>query len=128
MPWVAITIILALIEYLAFGFLVGGARVRFAVPAPATTGHPEFERYFRVQQNTLELLVVFIPGIWLFGLYLSPLWAAALGVVFIIGRGIYAAGYIRDPKARSAGYGLSFLPTVILLIGGLVGAVRAVLA
>ncbi len=127
MAWVAITIVVALLEYLAFGIMVGGARGRFGVSAPAITGNEVFERYFRVQQNTLEQLVAFIPGIWLFGLYLSPLWATILGVVFILGRAIYAAGYIREPKARGPGFGLTFLPTVVLLLGGLYGAVRSLL-
>lgn len=125
MHWVAATIVLALLQYLAMGLLVGRARAKYGVPAPAMSGHPIFERTFRVQQNTLEQLVAFIPAIWLFGLYISPLWGAILGLVFIIGRVVYASGYIRDPKARGAGFGLSFLPTVILLVGGLFGALRA---
>ena len=128
MAWVAVTIIVALLQYLAFGFMVGGARVKYGVAAPAISGNEVFERYFRVQQNTLEQLVAFVPGIWLFGVYVSPLWAAALGAVFIVGRAIYAAGYIRDPKARGAGFGLTFLPNVILLAGGLYGAVRSLLS
>lgn len=124
MALVAVVIALALIEYMVFALLVGRARVRCKVLAPATTGHPVFERYFRVQQNTLEQLVAFLPGIWLFGTYVNPVWAAILGVVFILGRAVYAAGYIRDPKARGAGFGLTFLSTVILLLGGLYGAVR----
>jgi glutathione S-transferase len=127
MAWVVIVIVAALLQYLAFGFMVGGARVKYGVPAPASSGNEVFERYFRVQQNTLEQLVAFLPGIWLFATYWNPLWAAGLGVVFIIGRALYAAAYIRDPKARSAGFGLSFLPTVILLLGGLYGAVRSLL-
>jgi glutathione S-transferase len=128
MAWVAVTIIVALLQYLAFGFMVGGARVKYGVAAPAISGNEVFERYFRVQQNTLEQLVAFVPGIWLFGVYISPLWAAALGAVFIVGRAIYAAGYIRDPKARGAGFGLTFLPNVILLAGGFYGAVRSLLS
>jgi uncharacterized membrane protein YecN with MAPEG domain len=125
MPWVAATIILALLQYLAFSFLVGYARGKYGVPAPAMSGHPVFERYFRVHMNTLEQLVAFVPGMWLFGLYISPMWATILGLIFIVGRIVYAMGYIRDPKARGAGFGLSFLPTVLLLLGGLFGALRA---
>lgn len=127
MAWVVIIIVVALVQYLAFGFMVGSARVRYGVPAPAITGNEIFERYFRVQQNTLEQLVAFLPGIWLFATYVNPAWAAILGAVFIIGRAVYAAGYIRDPKARGAGFGLTFLPTVIMLLGGLYGAVRTLL-
>ena len=123
MALVAIVIALALIEYLVFALLVGRARVRCNVLAPATTGHPVFERYFRVQQNTLEQLIVFLPSIWLFGTYVSPLWAAGLGLLFVVGRVAYMIGYVADPKKRGAGFGLSFLPTAILAVGALVGAI-----
>ena len=123
MALVAIVIALALIEYLVFAMLVGRARVRCKVLAPATTGHPVFERYFRVQQNTLEQLIVFLPSIWLFGTYVSPLWAAGLGLLFVIGRVLYMTGYVEDPKKRGTGFGLSFLPTAILALGALVGAI-----
>jgi glutathione S-transferase len=87
------------------------------------TGNEVFDRYFRVQQNTLELLIAFIPGLYLFGHYFNPLWAAGLGVVYLIGRQIYSMSYVKDPKSRGAGYGLSVLPTLILLLSGLIGAV-----
>jgi glutathione S-transferase len=123
MALVAAVIALALIEYMVFALLVGRARVRCNVPAPATTGDPVFERYFRVQQNTLEQLIVFVPSAWLFGYYVSALWAAALGVLFVIGRALYLTGYVADPKKRGAGFGLSFLPNMILAVGALAGAI-----
>lgn len=123
MALVAAVIALALIEYLVFALLVGRARVRCNVPAPATTGDPVFERYFRVQQNTLEQLIVFVPSVWLFGYYVSALWAAGLGVLFVIGRALYLTGYVADPKKRGAGFGLSFLPNMILAVGALAGAI-----
>ena len=127
MPYIDIVTALALIQFTVFGFKVGSARGRFGVKAPAITGNETFERYFRVQQNTMELLVVFVPGLYLFSHYFSPLIAAALGVIYLIGREVYAASYVKDPAKRSAGYGMSFLPAVILLVGGLIGAVRALL-
>jgi glutathione S-transferase len=125
MPYVDIVTVLALIQFTVFGFKVGGARGRFGVKAPATTGNETFERYFRVQQNTMELLVVFVPGLYLFSHYFNPWIAVALGVIYLIGREIYAASYVKDPAKRSAGYGLSFLPTAVLVVGGLIGAIRA---
>lgn len=127
MPYVDIVTALALIQFTVFGFKVGGARGRFGVKAPAITGNDTFERYFRVQQNTMELLVVFVPSLYLFSHYFSPWIAAGLGVVYLIGREVYAASYVKDPAKRSAGYGMSFLPAVILLAGGLIGALRALL-
>jgi glutathione S-transferase len=123
MAYVDIVTVLAVLQFILFGFQVGKARGKYGVKAPATTGNEIFERFFRIQQNTLELLVGFIPGIYLFSRYLNPLWAAALGVIYLVGRQIYAATYARDPGKRTLGYGLSILPVAVLLIGGLIGAV-----
>jgi uncharacterized MAPEG superfamily protein len=123
MAYVDIVTVLAVLQFIVFGFQVGRARGRYGVKAPATTGNEIFERFFRIQQNTLEQLVGFIPGIYLFSRYFSPLWAAALGAIYLVGRQIYAATYALDPGKRSLGYGLSFLPVAVLLIGGLIGAV-----
>ena len=84
-----------------------------------------FERYYRVQVNTLEQLIVFIPAIVLFAHYIEPRIAAALGVFFLIGRAWYFSQYVRDPSKRTAPFGLSFLPMVILLVGAVIGAALA---
>lgn len=128
MELVTIVIAVALLEYIGFGMLVGRARVKYGVDAPATSGHEIFERYFRVHQNTMEMLVVFLPAIWLFGEYVSPAWAAGLGLVFVIGRVVYLQSYVADPARRSAGFGLSFLPIAIALIGTLVSATMRLVA
>jgi hypothetical protein len=125
MPYVDIVTALAVLQFIVFGLKVGGARARFGVKAPATTGNEVFERYFRVQQNTLEMLVVVVPGLYLFSHYFRPLVAAGLGVVYLLGREFYALSYVKDPAKRGPGYGMSFLPAVILVAGGLYGAVRA---
>jgi len=127
MPLVQLVIGLALAQFVFFLFAVGKARVTYKVPAPATTGNEIFERYFRVQMNTLELLVVFVPSILLAGQYFGAYIAAALGVVYLVGRFIYFLSYVKDPKSRSLGYGLSVLPTMALLAGAIIGAIRAVL-
>ena len=116
---------LALVQYVYFGMAVGGARARYGVKAPATSGHEIFERYFRVQMNTLELLVVLIPALPLFAWYVSPRWAAVLGVLYLAGRFVYFFAYVSDPAKRSAGFGLSFLPIAVLLLGGIGGAIAA---
>lgn len=125
MAIVHVVIALALIEFFIFGMLVGRARVKYQVEAPAITGHPVFERYYRVHYNTMELLLSFVPGMLLFATYVSTIGAAILGVVFIIGRVIYLRGYVEDPKRRGAGFGISVLPTMILLLGGIGGAIVA---
>jgi uncharacterized membrane protein YecN with MAPEG domain len=72
----------------------------------------------------LEQLIVFLPGLYLFSHYFRPQVAAVLGAIYLIGREIYAFTYVKDPAKRGVGYGLTFLPTVILVVGGLFGAVR----
>jgi len=125
MSLVYIVMGLAMLQYLYFGIAVGGARGRYGIKAPATTGNEVFERYFRVQMNTLELLVVLIPALPLFAWYVSPRWAAGLGAVYLVGRFVYFYGYVKDPAKRSAGFGLSFMPIAILLLGGIGGAIAA---
>ena len=127
MPFVAIVTALSLLQFFLFGFQVARARGRYGVPAPATSGHEVFERHFRVQMNTLEQLVMFLPALWMFSSFVSPLWAAALGVVFLLGRAIYAVTYVRDPKSRALGFALTALPTLAMLIGIVVWGIRAIL-
>ena len=125
MVWVDIVGLLAVIQLLVFGVLVGRARGKYGVSAPATAGHPMFERYYRVQMNTVELLLAFLPGLWLAAKYWSPRYAAMLGAIYLVGRLVYLNGYVKDPKARSLGFSLSILPTLALLVAALVGAIRA---
>jgi uncharacterized membrane protein YecN with MAPEG domain len=127
MEFVALVILLALVEYAAFGGLVGWARGKYRVDAPAVSGHPVFERYFRVQQNTLEQLVMFVPSIWLFGTYVDATWAALLGLVFVVARVLYLVGYVKDPAKREVGFALSSLSVVVLLLGALWGVARQVI-
>jgi len=125
MAYVDIVTILAVFQFIVFAMKVGRARARYGIKAPATTGNEIFERHFRVQQNTLELLLPLLAGLYVFSRYWSPLIAAVLGLDYLIGREVYSATYVKDPAKRGLGYGLSALPIVILLAGGLLGAVRA---
>jgi glutathione S-transferase len=125
MPLVAIVILLALVEYIVLGSMVGYARGKYGVKAPATAGHEMFDRHFRVHYNTLEQLIVFIPSVWLFGSFVSDRWAAILGAVFIVARVLYAFGYVRDPSKREIGAWLTVAANLPLLLGALYGAIRA---
>ena len=107
--------------------LVGRARGLYKVSAPAVSGDPIFERYYRVQQNTLEQLAIFIPAIIIYGYFGNPTWAAAIGVLFLIGRPVYLMGYVKDPAKRGAGFLIGFVSSIILLIAGLVSVIRSVL-
>ncbi len=115
---------LALIVYFVLTLNVGRARVKHKVPAPQTSGNPDFERVFRVQQNTLEQLILFLPSLWLFSVFVSPLWGAGLGMLWIIGRILYAWGYYKAAENRSIGFALTALSILALLVGSLVGIIR----
>ena len=123
MDYVALVIILAILEYFFFMAMVGKAREKYSVKAPATSGDEMFERFYRVHQNTLEQLLMFIPGVYFFGLYVHALSAAGLGLLFIIGRFIYYRAYIADPASRGIGMMIGFLAIVVLVLGALVGIV-----
>lgn len=124
MALVEIVTVLALLQYLGFGILVGRARARYGVKAPATTGHVTFERLYRVQMNTLEQLVIFLPALWMAARNAQGVWVASLGAIFILGRFIYLRAYIQDPVSRRAGYAMSIGPTLTLLVMALVGAIK----
>jgi glutathione S-transferase len=125
MELVYVTIVLALLEYMVMAALVGFARVKYKIAAPALTGHPEFERTNRVHVNTLENLIIFIPSVWIFGTYASARWAAVLGFVFVAARAVYAVGYLKAAEKRGIGAGITGLVEVVLVAGSLVGLARA---
>jgi len=125
--WVNLITLLALVEFFSFGALVGRARTKYGVKAPAISGHEMFERYFRVHYNTLELLVMFVPALWIAASYWNPLVMAGIGAVYLLGRMLYLQGYVRDPKTRSIGFGLSILPIGFLILAALAGVGKALL-
>lgn len=122
-PWIAVVTALSLIFYFVTSLRVGGARKKHGIAAPAMTGHPDFERVVRVQANTLEWLVIYLPALWMFAQFVDARIAAGLGVVWILGRILYMNGYTREASKRGPGFGIQFLATAVLLLGALVGAV-----
>ena len=127
MAWVDIVALLAILQLVVFGVLVARARGLYGVAAPATSGHPVFERYFRVQMNTVETLLAFLPALWIAARYWPPVYAALVGAVYLVGRVLYLRSYVRDPKSRTLGFSLSMLPILALVLAALVGALRALL-
>jgi glutathione S-transferase len=117
--WTALVTIAALLVYFAMGLQVGRARGKCGIEPPAMTGDPMLERANRVQVNTLEWLPIFLAGLWLFAIYWNELVAAGLGIVWIVGRLVYSAGYMADPGKRSTGFLIQFLAGAILLLGAL---------
>lgn len=119
--------VVTLMLYLVLTANVGRARVKYKVPVPQTSGDPNFERVFRVQQNTLEQLLLFLPSLWLFSLFVSSTWGTGIGAVWIIGRILYAWGYYQAAEKRVLGFGLNSLSFLVLLVGSLVGIIRTFL-
>ena len=117
--WTAIVTIVALLVYFYMSLQVGRARGKSGIAAPAMTGDPLLERAVRVHINTLEWLPLFLGGLWLFAIYWNECVAAGLGVVWIVGRLIYSAGYMADPGKRSTGFLIQFAAAGILLLGAL---------
>ena len=122
--WPALITLGVLLLLFVVAGIVGRARGKYRIDAPATTGHPEFDRAFRVQVNTLENAVLFLPALWLFAAYVSGVWSAALGVVWLAARVWYAFAYLQDPKRRSPPYGLSMLAFGVLALGAAWGVIK----
>ncbi|MCM8625172.1 MAPEG family protein [Accumulibacter sp.] len=107
---------------------VGRCRIRFEVKAPATTGHPQFEVAYRIQMNTIENAVAFLPALWIFTLSVSSQWATVLGGFWLAGRAWYALAYARDPGKRGPGFMLAMFAFAVLLVGGGWGVVRGLIS
>ena len=122
-PWTSLITALTLLLYAIVTINVGQARGKYKVTPPQMTGDPDFERVVRVQQNTLEQMVLFLPGLWLFSSYVNPLWGAAIGAVWIVGRIAYAWGYYQAAEKREIGFAISSLSGIVLLVGSLVGII-----
>ncbi len=114
---------LAVLQFIVFSFLVGRARIAYGVDAPAVQGHEKFERTFRVQMNTLEQIVCFLPVLLLAGVYWPDIVVASVGLVYLVGRMLYRKTYIADPSKRTVGFLLTIIPTFVLLILVIVGAI-----
>ncbi|WP_299410288.1 MAPEG family protein [Acaryochloris sp. IP29b_bin.148] len=127
-PWPALVSLLALLLYFVVTINVGRARAKYGIPAPQMSGNPDFERVLRVQQNMLEQLIFFLPALWIFCLYLNPIWGSGLGLLWVIGRTLYAWGYYQAAEKRGPGFAIASLSSLGLLLAGLAGVVKALIA
>ena len=125
LPLSTLSSLLALVVYVGITVNVGRARSKYGVAAPSVTGNIEFEKRYRVQANTIEQLVLMFPALWLCAFWVGDAYAALGGVIWSVGRVVYARGYYDAPEKRGPGFGLSFLPTVAMLLATLVAVVRA---
>ena len=115
----ALVTCLAILFYFFTGIQVSKARMAFGIKVPATTGHPDFERVFRVQMNTLEWMPIFLPSLWLFAIYIGDAGAAMLGLVWIAGRILYMTGYSQAAEKRGLGFAIQAVAAIILWLGAL---------
>lgn len=126
LSWVMLVTLLALVVFFVVTINVGRARVKFGVKPPQMSGDPAFERAVRVQQNMLEQLVFFLPALWIFSTVVSQTYGAGLGLVWVVGRILYAWGYYQEAEKRGPGFGISLLASMVLLIGALAGVIRLI--
>ena len=113
----ALVTCLAIAFYFYTSILVSRARAKFGVKLPAISGNPDFERVFRVQMNTLEWMPIFLPSLWLFAVYISDPIAAAIGVVWIVGRVLYVVGYSQAVAKRGRGFAIQAFAAIVLWVG-----------
>jgi glutathione S-transferase len=121
--YTALVTLLAIALYFSTGLMVARARRKFGVIVPATSGHADFERVFRVQQNMLEWMPIFLPSLWLFAFIIGDVWAAVAGLVWIVGRLVYVVGYSDASEKRHTGFFIQMFACAVLWLGALAGIV-----
>jgi hypothetical protein len=126
-PLTTLALVLALLIYFALAVNVGRARAIWSVPAPQASGHPEFDKRYRVQMNTLEQLALLLPAVIVAAPVLGDLVTAGLTAVWSVGRIVFARAYYADPAKRGPGFGLTLFPSLIMLGAGIWGAVSTLI-
>jgi uncharacterized membrane protein YecN with MAPEG domain len=114
-------ILVALLQFIFFTGRTGFSRSKYDIKAPKTTGNERWERIYRIQQNTMEQLVIFIPAMLIFSIYVSKTWVVLPGILFIIGRHVYSRLYLEGPEHRGPGMVLSMFTNIVLVVGSLIG-------
>ena len=122
----AIDTLLAVFVTFVLGGRVGYMRGRHKIEAPATVGHPQFERAFRTHVNTVENLILFLPLLWIASIFYAgtlPFW---FGIAWVVSRLIYAWGYAQEnTQLRGPGMGIGFLSLFGLLVLSAIGLATA---
>ena len=127
LPLTSMITLLVVLLMFATALNVGRARGLYGIKAPATSGHEMFDRAFRVQMNTLESAMAMLPALWLYAGFIGDRGAAITGAIWLVARVWYAIAYLRDPRSRSAGFGIAFLAFAGLWVGALWGVLRLML-
>jgi len=123
---VATLIVVALMFWTSI--IVGKARVKYEIKAPATSGHEMFDRAYRVQMNTLESAMLLLPSMWMYASLIGDLGAGVSGAIWVAGRVWYALAYLQDPAKRGPGFGISFLAIAGMWAGSLWAVIQLLLA
>ena len=116
-----VAIVTLLTGLAVFGMAITVARLHSStgILAPTMTGDPRLERAIRAHLNTIEWIPIFLPSLWLFAIYWSALWAAAFGVLWLIGRIVYFAGYLSESDKRFPGFFIQSIAAFALVLGAL---------
>lgn len=123
----ALVTLLTVLLLFATMWVVGRARGKYEIKAPAVTGHPYFDRAYRVQMNTLEATVMFLPALWLAATYGFSGWAGIAGLIWIVGRIVYAVTYLRDASMRGPGFAISMAGWLAIVVMAGIGVTRAMM-
>jgi glutathione S-transferase len=127
-PLTGLVTMISLFIFFWMAMRVGKARRAHDIKAPAHDGPEDFLRVIRVYENTHEMLVLYLPALWLCALTISDFWTAIIGIFFPIGRIIYALGYYQAADKRGRGFMIGFMATIALMIGATIGLLHAAYA
>lgn len=123
LQWTAWATLAALLTYFWMIRNVGLMRMKLGIKAPEMNGPTEFLSVQRVQANTVEQMLLFFPSLWMCAVFLGDKWAAAGGVLWVVGRLMYAQAYYRDPSKRGPGFSLTVAASFLLMSGTVVGLI-----
>ena len=126
-PLTSLITLLTVLLMFVTSVIVGKARVKYEIMAPAISGHEMFDRAYRVQMNTMEAAAMMLPSLWIYAIFNGETGAFAMGVIWLIGRAWYAQAYLANPVRRGLGFGIGFVALAGLWFGALAGlALRGV--
>lgn len=121
--YTAIVTLLVVAFYFFVATRVAVAHGKFGVKLPAMSGHPDFERIYRVQMNMLEWMPTFLLPLWLSAIYFSDAAAALVGLLWLIGRVVYFLGYREAVEKRLPGFFVQSIACMLLFAGAIAGIV-----
>lgn len=114
-PLIGVTTILTVLLLAACTIHVGRARGRYGVKAPGMSGPDGFERAVRVQANTNESALMFLPALWTAAAFGTAWISAVIGMVWLVSRVWYAFAYATPGRNRGPAFTLSVLALVALI-------------